>query len=59
MDSALACCAGSQGLIPAIDKSKKKFAKLQMVFPPSCQKVVGHENGARLYNLSDLESPLK
>ena len=53
MDSALACCAGSPGSIPAVGKSKKEctsFFSLQ---------VVGHKNGDRHENVRDLASPLK
>ena len=32
MDSALTCCAGGPGLIPAVDKSKN--CNILMVFPP-------------------------
>ena len=54
MDSALACCAGSPGFIPAIGKSVKNWDD----FIPSRRKVVVHKNGARHDNLCDLASPL-
>ena len=57
MDSALACCTGGPGSIPAISKSKK-VCKNSDGFSPSRHKVVGHKNGARHNNLHDLASPL-
>ena len=43
MDSALACCAGGPGSIPAIGKSNVQDSN---GFSPSWYKVVGQENGA-------------
>ena len=43
MDSALACCTGSPGSIPALDKSIVQYSD---GFSPSRYKVVGTENGA-------------
>ena len=43
MDSALACCTGGLGSIPAVGKSNVQYSK---GFSPSWYQVVGQENGA-------------
>ena len=57
MDSALACCAVTLGLIPTIGTSKK-VCKHSVVFSPSRYKVVGQNNATRRDNLRILASTL-